>query len=99
MILPAQGLARDAADRWFRARRIKPNLYSEVMGNEAILALVSTGCGVGIVPRLVLDKSPLRGEVRIVNVDPSLGEFQVGLCAERRSLNNPIVNAFWNAVA
>ena len=99
LVLPAQGLARDAVDRWFRARRIKPNIYGEVMGNEAILALVSTGCGVGVVPRLVLDKSPLRSEVRAVNVEPPLGEFHVGLCAERRSLSNPIVNAFWNAVA
>jgi LysR family positive regulator for ilvC len=99
LVLPAQGLARDAVDRWFRARRIKPKIYSEVMGNEAILALVSTGCGVGVVPRLVLDKSPLRADVRSLNVDPDLGEFQVGLCAERRSLSNPIVNAFWNAVA
>jgi LysR family transcriptional regulator, positive regulator for ilvC len=99
MVLPAQGFARNAVDRWFRARRIKPQIYSEVMGNEAILALVSTGCGVGIVPRLVLDKSPLRSEVRSLNVEPELGEFHVGLCAERRSLSNPIVNAFWNAVA
>jgi LysR family positive regulator for ilvC len=99
MVLPAQGLARTAVDRWFRARRIRPKMYSEVMGNEAILALVSTGCGVGIVPRLVLDKSPLRAEVRTLSVEPPLGDFQVGLCAERRSLSNPIVNAFWNAVA
>jgi len=99
MVLPAQGLARSAVDRWFRARRIKPKIYSEVMGNEAILALVSTGCGVGIVPKLVLDKSPLRSEVRTLNVEPPLGDFHVGLCAERRSLSNPIVSAFWNAVA
>jgi LysR family positive regulator for ilvC len=54
---------------------------------------------VGVVPRLVLDKSPLRAEVRNLTVEPALGEFQVGLCAERRSLSNPIVKAFWNAVA
>jgi len=98
MVLPAQGLARSAIDRWFRARREKPKIYSEVMGNEAILALVSTGCGVGVVPQLVLDKSPLRSQVRVLAVEPPLGDFHVGLCAERRSLNHPIIKAFWNAI-
>jgi LysR family transcriptional regulator, positive regulator for ilvC len=98
MVLPAQGLARSAVDRWFRLRRAKPRVYSELMGNEAILALVSTGCGVGVVPKLVLDKSPLRTEVRVLPVEPPLGEFQVGLCTARRALGNPVVNAFWNVI-
>jgi LysR family positive regulator for ilvC len=98
LVLPAQGLARAAVDRWFRLRRAKPQIYSEVMGNEAILALVSTGCGVGVVPKLVLDKSPLRGEVRGLPVEPPLGEFHVGLCTARRALANPVVNAFWSVI-
>ena len=98
MVLPAQGLARSAVDRWFRARRTKAQIYSEVMGNEAILALVSTGCGIGVVPRLVLDKSPLSVQVRPLNIEPAIGEFHVGLCAQRRSLNHPVVKAFWNAM-
>ncbi len=98
LVLPAQGLARAAVDRWFRARREKPRIYSEVMGNEAILALVSTGCGVGVVPKLVLDKSPLKGEVRTLDVEPRIGEFHVGLCAARRALASPVVSAFWNAI-
>jgi LysR family positive regulator for ilvC len=99
MVLPAQGLARGAVDRWFRARKIKPRVYSEVMGNEAILALVSTGCGVGVVPKLVLDKSPLHGDVRVLSVEPGLGEFHVGLCTARRSLEKPVVSAFWNVIS
>ena len=98
MVLPAQGLARASVDRWFRMRREKPRIYSEVMGNEAILALVSTGCGVGVVPKLVLDKSPLKGEVRTVDVEPRIGEFHVGLCTARRALASPVVSAFWNAI-
>jgi LysR family transcriptional regulator, positive regulator for ilvC len=99
LILPAQGLAREAVDRWFKKRRIKPHVYSEVMGNEALLALVSTGCGVGVVPKLVMDKSPLSGDVRKIDVEPRVGEFRVGICAEQRSLKNPVVSAFWNAIA
>lgn len=99
MILPAQGLARDAADRWFRLRKVKPEVYSEVMGNEALLALVSTGCGVGVVPKLVMDRSPLSADVRKLDVEPRVGEFHVGVCAEQRSLASPVVSAFWNAIA
>ena len=99
MVLPAQGLSRGDIDRWFRQKRVKPLVYSEVMGNEAILALVSTGCGVGLVPRLVMERSPLRGDVRALDVEPSIGEFRVGVCAQRRSLANPIVQAFWQAIA
>jgi len=99
LVLPAQGLARDAVDRWFRTRRIKPQVYNEVMGNEALLALVSTGCGVGVVPKLVMDKSPLSGDVRKLDVEPRVGEFHVGVCTERRSLASPLVSAFWNAIS
>ncbi len=43
-----------------QGKEIQPNIYAEVAGNEALLAMVSLGCGVGVVPRLVLEKSPLR---------------------------------------
>jgi LysR family positive regulator for ilvC len=97
IVLPAAGLARAAADRWFRRKRVKPHIYSEVAGSEAILSLVALGCGVGIVPRLVMDRSPLRAEVRPLPVDPAIGEFRVGLCTPRRKLTSPIIRAFWDA--
>jgi LysR family positive regulator for ilvC len=95
VVLPASGLARTLADRWFKRKRVKPLLYSEVPGSEATMALVSLGAAVGIVPRLVMDKSPLRAQVRAVNVDPELGEFRVGFCTQRRKLTSPLVQAFW----
>jgi LysR family positive regulator for ilvC len=97
VVLPAAGLARTAVDRWFRRQRITPNVYSEVTGNEAILSLVSTGCAVGVVPELVLEKSPLRATLRPLETELELGEFRVGLCTKRRNLNDPLVAAFWQA--
>jgi len=99
LVLPAAGLARLAVDRWFRARRATPNVYSEVTGNEAILSLVSTGCAVGVVPRLVMDQSPLVSKVRALESIPRLGEFRVGLCTGRRRLSDPLIAAFWEATA
>jgi LysR family positive regulator for ilvC len=97
IVLPASGLARDQADRWFRGRRVRPLVYSEVPGSEAILSLVALGCGVGIVPRLVLERSPLAADIRVLEVEPPVGEFRVGLCTPRRKLASPLVRAFWEA--
>ena len=99
VVLPASDLARVAVDRWFRKRRVTPNVYSEVTGNEAILSLVSTGCAVGVVPQLVMDQSPLQSNVRALDVEPKLGEFRVGLCTGRTRLSDPLVAAFWEATA
>jgi LysR family transcriptional regulator, positive regulator for ilvC len=106
VVLPASGHARDSADRWFRRRRLEPQVYGEVPGSEAILALVSLGCGVGIVPRIVLDESPLRSKVRVLEPDAEssdatapLGEFRVGVCTQRRKLTSPLVRALWDSLA
>jgi len=99
IVLPASGLARADADRWFRRKRIAPRIYGEVAGSEAILSLVSLGCGVGIVPRIVMDKSPLRAQVRALDVEPAIGEFRVGVCTQRRKLQSPLVRAFWDAIS
>ena len=99
MILPETGLARAAIDRWFRARSISPRVYGEVSGNEAALSLVALGCGVAIVPGLVLEKSPLRSELRSLDVQPRLPEFRVGVCTKRRNLGAPVVRAFWESIS
>ncbi|HVU51909.1 MAG TPA: HTH-type transcriptional activator IlvY [Polyangia bacterium] len=100
VVLPTGGLAREAADRWFKRHRVSPPVYGEVPGSEGILALVSLGCGVGVVPRLVLDKSPLRTNVRVLppQADGDLGEFRVGVATQRRKLTSPLVRAFWDVI-
>jgi LysR family positive regulator for ilvC len=98
IVLPATGLAREMTDRWFRRKRLAPRIYSEVPGSEAILSLVALGCGVGIVPRLVVDRSPLRAALRPLEVAPALGEFRVGVCTPRRRLRSPLVKAFWDSL-
>jgi LysR family transcriptional regulator, positive regulator for ilvC len=100
VVLPASGLARESADRWFRRRRVVPQVYGELPGSEAILALVSLGCGVGIVPRIVLEESPLGSKVRVLETDgggDTLGEFRVGVCTQRKKLASPLVQALWDS--
>jgi LysR family transcriptional regulator, positive regulator for ilvC len=99
IVLPSSGLAREYVDRWFRKRRILPRIYGEVAGSEAILSLVSLGCGVGIVPRLVADQSPLRGSLTVLDIEPKLQTFRVGLCTEKKKLKAPVIKAFWESIS
>ena len=98
MILAEQALSRRRVDTWFRHKGIRPNVYAEVAGHEAILSMVRLGCGVGVVPELVMETSPFRDEVRVLDVSPELAPYEVGLCLHRRRLNSPIVRAFWDIV-
>ena len=96
VVLPKAGILRASAERFFAKRRVKPLVYGEMPGNEAILSLVSLGCGVGVVPRIVMEQSPLRAAVRAL--DAELGELRVGVCTERRKLKIAVVRAFWESV-
>lgn len=95
LVVPQKGLSRRRLDHWLKKRRITPDITSEVSGNEAIIAMVRLGCGVGIVPELVLARSPFREEVRILEAAPRLDPYVVGLCSTRRNLQRPVVRAFW----
>jgi LysR family positive regulator for ilvC len=97
LVLPAHGLARDYADEWLDRRNVMPNVYAEIEGHEAILALVALGCGVGVVPKLVLEKSALRDRIDELQVKPALRPFHIALCVRERSLSNPIIRALWEA--
>jgi LysR family positive regulator for ilvC len=95
MILPERGLARGRADEWFRKLGATPDIYAQVSGNEAIVSMVSLGFGVGVVPRIVLDNSPLADTVRVLDVRPALAPYEVGLFALEKRLVSPLINAFW----
>jgi LysR family transcriptional regulator, positive regulator for ilvC len=95
LVLPQTGLSRRRLDHWLKEHRITPNITSEVSGNEAIIAMVRLGCGVGIVPQLVLERSPFRDEVAVLDKAPQLDPYVVGLCSSKRNLQRPNVRAFW----
>jgi LysR family positive regulator for ilvC len=58
--------------------------------------MVGLGLGVGVVPELVLANSPQRASIRVLDVQPTLAPFVVGLCAAVTRLENPLVKAFWD---
>ena len=95
MILSEGGIARKRIDEWFRKMDVRPRIYAQVAGNEAIVSMVSLGLGIGVVPKIVLDNSPMADRIQVLNVQPDLEPYNIGLFTLKKSLNNPLVNAFW----
>ena len=98
MILSEEGVSRKRIDRWFKQHNVKPLIYAQVAGNEAIVSMVSLGFGVGVVPKIVLDNSPLSDRVRILPVEPQLKDYDVGLFALKKKLQSPLIDAFWSQI-
>jgi len=96
MILSERGLSRSRLNNWFKSEEIEPNIYAQVSGNEAIIAMVRLGCGIGIVPSLVLEQSPFKDDVIILPEGPELSPFFVGVCAERSRMKSAVLKAFWD---
>jgi len=95
MILSESGLSRSRVDNWFSELGAQPNVYAQVAGNEAIVSMVSLGFGVGVVPQIVLDNSPLADRIRILNISPALEAYEVGLFTLVKKLRSPLIDAFW----
>ncbi|MCE8038780.1 MAG: HTH-type transcriptional activator IlvY [Halomonadaceae bacterium] len=98
MILSEAGLSREYTDTWFRALGVPPSIYAQVAGHEAIVSMVGLGFGIGVVPRIVLDNSPLAQRVRVLPVKPELPHYDVGLCVLHRQLKSPLIQALWDEV-
>ncbi len=98
LVMLSGGLARERTDEWLRRKGTTPDIYAQVNSNEAILALVNLGCGVGVVPGLVLEKSPFFSHLRVLDLKPALEPYRVGLCMQKKRKINPLVMAFWNLV-
>lgn len=98
MIMPERELARKRIDAWFEKKGLEPHIYAETEGNEAALAMVNLGFGVGIIPELVVEKGPFSVDVEIVEVQPALKPYEVGICVHRRRAGSPLVKAFWDSL-
>ncbi len=95
LVLPEKGVSRVRVDKWIKQQGEVTKQIMEVSGNEAILAMVSLGCGVGVIPELVLEKSPFSNEVEIIDTGADLEPYTVGLCSTKKNLEKASVGAFW----
>ena len=98
LILSEKGLIRKRVDLWFHQKNIKPTIYAQVSGNEAIVSMVSLGFGIGVIPKIVLDNSPLIDQVTTIRHQPELASIEVGLYAQKKRLQNPLIKALWDSL-
>jgi LysR family positive regulator for ilvC len=96
-IVPEQGFARKRLEQWWRKNNINSKIYAQVAGHEAMVSMVSLGLGVAMVPKIVLDNSPLQEKVQVLSdyTHPPEG-FEVGLAVLRKELNDSAINALWD---
>lgn len=98
-ILPDQGPARRRIDLWFRHRRIaNPQIYATVSGHEAIVSMVALGCGIALLPDVVLENSPEPIRNRILELEDveMVAPFELGVCVQKKRLTEPLIDAFWD---
>ncbi|KZX58622.1 transcriptional regulator IlvY [Halioglobus sp. HI00S01] len=95
LIVPERGTTKELFDDWIRDQRIRPRIYAQVAGHEAIVAMVSLGLGVGIAPQLVIESSGLRDQVEVFEVDAALPSLSIGLASLRQRLASPLLGALW----
>ncbi|WP_100913070.1 HTH-type transcriptional activator IlvY [Pseudoalteromonas spongiae] len=94
-IVPDQGLSRKRLADWWQKNGINPLIYSKVAGNEAAVSMVSLGFGVALIPKVVVDNSPIKDKVQILSMPDPVPAFDVGLVTKKAHLQQPIMNAIW----
>ena len=95
-IIPERGVTHDMLEDWFREQGIRPRIYAQVAGHEAIVAMVALGLGVGIAPELVVEASGMTERVDYIEVALPLPPLAIGLCSLRQRLSNPLVKSLWD---
>lgn len=99
-ISPLEGHARQRLEQWFKSQKIKsPKIYATVAGHEAILPMVALGCGVALLPDVVIKHSPMGNQVSLLDFPFEIPSFELGVCVQQRRLQEPILKAFWALLA
>ncbi|MCT8988637.1 HTH-type transcriptional activator IlvY [Shewanella phaeophyticola] len=93
-IVPDHESGRKRIDQWFKQMGIKPNIYAQVSGQEAIVSMVALGCGVGISPDAVIHNSPVRERIQTLVSPVDIPAFELGCCCKEKRANDPIISAF-----
>ncbi|MEA9393370.1 HTH-type transcriptional activator IlvY [Acerihabitans sp. TG2] len=97
-ILPEHGPARRRIDHWFRSNHItNPLIYATVAGHEAIVSMVALGCGIALIPEVVVDNSPepVRNRIQTLVHGTVVEALALGVCVQRKRLQEPLIDAFW----
>ncbi|MGB3726822.1 MAG: HTH-type transcriptional activator IlvY [Glaciecola sp.] len=92
VIMPARGPSKRIVHHWFTEQNIRPNVYAQVSGNEAIVSMVALGLGIGFVPSIVLENSTVKNKVLSLSVN-NIEHYRLGLCCLKERMNEPLIKA------
>jgi len=99
IILPEHGAARKRFELWYRKKQQgKPTIYATVSGHEALVSMVALGCGVGIVPQVVVDNSPVKDRVSNLENIGDIEPFELGVCCLNQTKAQPLIKAFFSSI-
>jgi LysR family positive regulator for ilvC len=91
------GPARSRSDKWLADSNIRPKVAVKVDGHEAMVSMVALGSGVAVVPEPVIQHSPVRDRVRILDIGYQFQPFELGVCVLSKKLEQPLLKAFWQS--
>lgn len=94
-IVPERGVTKDLLDEWMARRQLRPRIYAQVAGHEAITAMVALGLGVGVAPALVVEAGGVAERVETLMMDDDLPGLSIGLCAQQQRLQAPLIRSLW----
>lgn len=94
VILPESGPSKRMVHHWFAEQGIRPRVYATVGGNEAIVSMVALGCGIGIVPQVVLDNSVVGNKVNRILIH-DIEPYKLGLCCLKKREQEPAIKALF----
>ena len=92
VVMPAGGPSKRIVNHWFAEHAVKPRVYANVSGNEAIVSMVALGLGIGFVPQIVLDNSVAKAKVMSIEVK-DIEPYALGLCFLQERENEALMHA------
>nr|WP_136250820.1 HTH-type transcriptional activator IlvY [Ningiella ruwaisensis] len=92
VVMPARGPSKRIVHHWFAENNIRPRVYAQVSGNEAIVSMVALNLGVGFVPTIVLENSVVKNKVRTFTV-PNIEPYQLGVCYLKEREQEPLIRS------
>ncbi len=93
-VMPESGPIRYKFEKWLKAMNIKPNIYANVSGHEALVSMVALGTGISIAPQLVIDASPVNNKVAILQPSVEPEPFELGVCCHNNKKTETIIAEF-----
>lgn len=93
VVLPESGPSKRIVHHWFSEMGIRPRVYATVGGNEAIVSMVALGCGLGIVPQVVVDNSVVANKINRIAID-NIEPYKLGLCCLASRVSEPLISAW-----